>query len=65
MISSSGRQIITIHKLPNISRNKDNQAMQFGQLIEYNVRNIFLQSHAENEGQRQVPEIFLENLYLK
>ena len=52
MISSSGRQIITLHKLPNISRNKDNQAMQFGQLIEYNVRNIFLQSHAENEGQR-------------
>ena len=39
--------------------------MQFGQLIEYNVRNIFLQSHAENEGQRQVPELFLENLYLK
>ena len=28
--------------LPNISRNKDNQAMKFGQFIEYNMKNIFL-----------------------
>ena len=28
--------------LPNISRSKDNQAVKFGQLIEYNIRNIFL-----------------------
>ena len=34
---------ITIHTLPNISRSKDNQAIRFGQLIEYNMRNIFLQ----------------------
>ena len=26
--------------LPNISRNKGNQRMKFGQLIEYNMRNI-------------------------
>ena len=36
-------QVITIHILPDISRSKGNQAMKFGQLIEYNVRNIFLQ----------------------
>ena len=36
-------QLITIHILPDISRSKGNQAMKFGQLIEYNVRNIFLQ----------------------
>ena len=34
---------IAIHKLTNISRSKDNQAMKFGQLIEYNMSNIFLQ----------------------
>ena len=36
-------QVITIHILPDVSRSKGNQAMKFGQLIEYNVRNIFLQ----------------------
>ena len=33
-----------IHILPNISRSKDNQTMQFGQLIEYHKRNIFFQT---------------------
>ena len=32
-----------MHILPNILRSKGNQAMKFGQLIEYNVRNIFVQ----------------------
>ena len=40
MTSKPGQQIITIHILPNISRSKDNQAMKFGQVIEYNKRNI-------------------------
>ena len=42
MTSQIGQQIITIHILPNISRSKDNQEMKFVQLIECNVRNIFL-----------------------
>ena len=29
--------------LPNISRCKDNQTIKFGQLIEYNMRNVFLE----------------------
>ena len=29
--------------LTNISRSKGNQAIKFGQLIEYNMRNIFLE----------------------
>ena len=33
--------MITIHILSNISRSKGNQTMTFGQLIEYNMRNIF------------------------
>ena len=31
------------HILPNILKSKDNQTMKFGQLIEYNMRNIFLE----------------------
>ena len=29
--------------IPNISRNKENQAMKFGQLKEHNLRTIFLE----------------------
>ena len=42
MTSSTQKQTITEHILPNISRSKSNQAMKFSQLIKYNVRNIFL-----------------------
>ena len=41
-MSQPGKQTITIHKLPNISRSKGNQAMKFGQEIEYYKRNTFL-----------------------
>ena len=40
MTSQTGQQIIAIHILSNISRSKGNQAIKFGQLIEYNMRNI-------------------------
>ena len=35
MTSQPGKQANAIHRLPNISRNKGNQTMTFGQLIEY------------------------------
>ena len=37
------KQIIAIHILPNISRSKGNQTIKLGQLIEYNVRSVFLE----------------------
>ena len=43
MTSQPGQQTIVIHVLPNISRNKGNQTMKFGQLIEYNMRNTILE----------------------
>ena len=43
MTSQPGQQIIAVHILSNISRGKGNQTMKFGQLIEYNMRNIFLE----------------------
>ena len=43
MTSQPGLQTIAIHILSNISQSKGNETMKFGQLIEYNDRNIFLQ----------------------
>ena len=43
MTSQSGLQTVAIHILSNISQGKDSQTMKFGQLIEYNKRNIFVQ----------------------
>ena len=43
MTSQTGEQIITIYILPNMSRNKGNQTIKFGQLIEYKMRNILFQ----------------------
>ena len=43
MMSQPVLQTIAIQILPNISQNKDNQTMKFGQLIEHNKRNIFFQ----------------------
>ena len=46
--------------MPDISKSKGNQAMKFGQLIEYNVRSIFsFENQAENEAGRLVPYLFL------
>ena len=42
MTSQPGLQTIVTHILPNISQSKGIQPMKFGQLIEYNKRNIFL-----------------------
>ena len=50
MTSQPGKQTIAIHILPNISRSKGNQTMKFGQLIEYNMRNIFLEKSYTKYG---------------
>ena len=44
-----------MHILANISRNKDNQAMKFGQLIEYNMRNIFVEKSYTKCGGETIP----------
>ena len=60
MASQPGKQTIAIHILSNISRSKDNQIMKFHQLIEYNVRNIFLEkSYAKWDGEG-FPKSFLK-----
>ena len=50
--------------LPNIPRSKDNETMKLGQLIEYNIRNIFLEkSYIKCDGETS-PRLFSENLKL-
>ena len=44
MTSQSGYQTISIHILSDISRSKGNQTMEFGQLTDYDIRNIFLEN---------------------
>ena len=43
MTSQPGSQTLAIHILPIISISKNDQAMKFSQLIEYNIRNIFVE----------------------
>ena len=51
-MSQPGQQAIVIYILPNILRNKGNQTMKFGPLIEYDMRNIFLEkSYREGGGE--------------
>ena len=49
-IGSEWQAIIKIHILPKISRSKGNQTMKFGQLIEYNMINIFLKKSSTTWG---------------
>ena len=45
--------------LPNISRSKGNQAMKFGQLIDFNMKNIFLEkSYTKCHGQNYYQTLF-------
>ena len=56
--SMIGQQIITIQILPNISKSKDNQTMKFGQLLEYDMRNIFPEKLYTKCGEEASPRPF-------
>ena len=58
MTSKPDQQTIAIHIFTNISRSKGNQAMQFGQLTEYNMRNIFLEKSFTKCGRETSPRPF-------
>ena len=47
--------------MTNISRCKGNQGIKFGQLIEYNMRNIFLKKPHTNVVEKLIPDPFLKN----
>ena len=61
MKSQTGQQIYTLHILPNISINNSKWTINFGQLIEYNMRNIFLGESYTNCGREASPRLFYKN----
>ena len=58
MTSQTKQQIITIHILPNISRRKGNQIMEFGQSTKYNIENIFFEKLYLKYGRGASPRLF-------
>ena len=64
LTSQPGYQIIVIHILPNMSRSKKNQTLKFGQLIECNMKNIFLEKSYAKCGEETSPRPFSEKLKL-
>ena len=62
MTSQCGKQIIAIHILPNISKSKCNQTINFCQLIEYNMRKCFLEnSYTKCGGETSSKPFFYKN----
>ena len=55
MTSHTGQPIITRQIISNISKSKGNQSMKFSQVIEHNVRNVFL---LKNDPERLDPDLF-------
>ena len=65
MASQTGKQIITVHLSFNILRSKDNQTMKFSQLVEYNMRNIFLEKSYTKFGVKASPKQFYKKSKIK
>ena len=61
MTLSSGEQIIAMYISHNISRSKSNQTIIFGQLVDYNMRIIFLEKSYTNLVDKLVSDLFLKN----
>ena len=60
MMSQTGKQIIAIYILLNISKSKGNQTVKFGQKMECNMRNIFFEkSYAICDG-KTIPRLFFK-----
>ena len=61
MTSQTGKQTIAIHILPNISGNKGDQMMKFGQVIEYNMRTIYYEKSHRKCGGQTIPRPLPKN----
>ena len=61
MTSQTGKQIITKYLLRNISESKVNQTVKLGHLLEYIMRNIFLEKSYTKCGGESIPRSFLKS----
>ena len=64
MTSQPGKQTIAIYIFPNISRSKGHPKLKFGQLIDYNMINIFLEKSYTKCGRETIPRPFSKNSIL-
>ena len=64
MTSQPGKQAIAINILPNISRSKGNQTTKFSLLIEFIMRNIFLEKSYSKYDQETIPRFFSKKAHL-
>ena len=55
MKSQPSQLTTAIRILTSISRNKGNQSIKFGQLIECNIRNVPLENHTQNVAEKLFP----------
>ena len=58
--SQAGKQTTAVHILPDISRSKGNQTIKLGQLIKFNMRNIFLKKSCTTCSRVTRPRPFLK-----
>ena len=65
MTSQPGKQTIVIYIMLNISRSTVNQKKKFGQLIEYTMRNIFLEKSYKKCGGEIIPRPFSKKSKLR
>ena len=61
MMPKTGQQTITIHISSNMPRSKDDQTMKLCQLIEYNMRRIFLEKSYTKCGGKASPRTLIKN----
>ena len=57
-MSQTGKQIITVQILSNTSRSEGNQTKKIDQIIEYSMRNIFLEKSCTKCGEETSPRAF-------
>ena len=58
MTSERGKPTTAIYILPDISKSKRSQIMKFGQLMEHNMRNIFLEKSCTKCGGETISRFF-------
>ena len=58
MRSQSGKQTITTHIFLNNWKSKGNKTFKFGQLIEYNMKKIFLEKSYSKSGGKTISRLF-------
>ena len=65
MTPQPGKQTIPMHILAYIPRSKTNQTKKFGQLIEYNMRNNFLEKSNTKCGGETISRSFSKKIKIE